>query len=137
MSGAKRRSEVTSKSGGRAWSGKGVVLPHGTEVRMEYNGASHGGRIEAGGWVVEGKRFSSPSAAAGGVAKTRAGTAPSLDGWIYWYVKRPGDGGWTPLRGLRPAAKDFATEAARLRAETADRRQTDSAELLRADRRRG
>lgn len=85
----------------RPWSGKGVLLPHGSEVRMEYNGTVHIGRIEDGEWIVEGQRFNSPSAAAGGVAKTRAGKSTSLDGWIYWHVKRPGDQDWTLILNLR------------------------------------
>ena len=86
---------------GRPWSGKGVNLPHGTVVRMEYNGKGHSGQIENGEWQIEGVRFNSPSAAAGGVARTRAGTPASLDGWAYWQVKRPGDTKWTALQTLR------------------------------------
>ncbi len=86
---------------GRAWSGKGVNLPHGTELQMEYNGRVHHGQIDEGRWLVEGESFSSPSAAAGGVALTKAGTRPSLDGWMYWQVKRPNDGAWLPLKSLR------------------------------------
>lgn len=89
---------------GRAWSGKGVSLPHGTELQMEYNGRVHNGRIDEGSWLVEGESFSSPSAAAGGVALTKAGTRPSLDGWIYWQVKRPVDDNWVPLKSLRQQA---------------------------------
>lgn len=86
---------------GRAWSGKGVVLPHGTELRMDYNGRQHSGRIDNGVWLVEGKKFKSPSAAAGGVALTKDGRRTSLDGWIYWQVKRPGDLDWIPIKRLR------------------------------------
>jgi hypothetical protein len=86
---------------GRPWSGKGVTLPHGTSVRMEYNGKGHSGQIDNGEWLVEGTRFNSPSAAAGGVARTRSGKTPSLDGWVYWHVKRPGDARWTPIQALR------------------------------------
>jgi len=88
-------------SAGRAWSGKGVVLPHGTAVRMEYNGKEHTGQIDNGEWLVEGTRYNSPSAAADGVSRTRAGTSPSLNGWIYWQVKRPGDTKWIGLQSLR------------------------------------
>ena len=88
-------------SAGRPWSGKGVTLPHGTSVRMEYNGKRHSGQIDNGEWLVEGAKFNSPSAAAGGVARTRSGKTPSLDGWIYWQVKRPGDSRWIPLHTLR------------------------------------
>ena len=88
-------------SSGRAWAGKGVTLPHGTEVRMEYNGRVYIGRIENGEWVVEGTRFKSPSAAASGVAITRAGKKTNLDGWIYWQIKRAGDIRWSPLSQLK------------------------------------
>lgn len=86
---------------GRPWSGKGVTLDHGTDVRMEYNGRQHTGRIDDGEWLVEGQRYGSPSAAAGGVARTKVGTRPSLDGWIYWEVRRPGSNRWVGLKDLR------------------------------------
>ncbi|MGF1610372.1 MAG: hypothetical protein ACFCUQ_13310 [Kiloniellales bacterium] len=95
---------VAEGPGGRPWSGKGVSLPHGTNVRMEYNGRVHTGRIEDGRWTVEGKAFSSPSAAAGGVATTKSGKHPSLDGWIYWQVRLPGEHDWVALAELRRRA---------------------------------
>jgi hypothetical protein len=90
---------------GAAWSRKGVTLPHGTRVRMEYNGRSHQGLIENGEWMVEGTPYKSPSAAASGAARTRAGTSPSLDGWVYWSVKRPDDPKWVLLSSLREEGK--------------------------------
>ena len=89
-----------SGNGRRAWSGKGVILPHGTELQMDYNGRHHTGIIENGEWLVEAKRFKSPSASAGGVATTKDGNRTSLDGWIYWRVKRPGDTGWIAIKQL-------------------------------------
>ena len=86
---------------GRPWSGKGVTLPHGTEVRMEYNGQLHNGRIMDGQWVVEGKKSISPSRAASYAGITKGGRNPSLNGWIYWQVKRPSDLDWIPLDSLR------------------------------------
>jgi hypothetical protein len=91
--------------GGRSWASKGVLLPHGTDVRMEYNGRVYAGVIEDGSWIVEGGKYKSPSAAAGGVARTKDGGRTSLDGWIYWQVKRPGDTNWTAIRYLRAAAE--------------------------------
>lgn len=99
------RQVASAVSGARDWTGKGVTLVHGTELRMEYNGKRHSGRIDKGEWLVEGKRFRSASAAAGGVALTKAGTHPSLDGWIYWEAKRPGDDHWTPINTLRKKSK--------------------------------
>ena len=89
------------ESGGRPWSGKGVTLPHGTKLRMEYNGRQHNGIIEDGIWLVEDKRYSTPSAAASGVAVTKDGKRTNLDGWIYWHAKRPSDANWSAIRGLR------------------------------------
>lgn len=85
------------------WWGKGVTLPHGTELRMEYRGRLYSGVIENGRWVVEGERFGSPSKAAGGVARTTDGKRPQLNGWIYWQVRRPGDEDWIPINQLRPS----------------------------------
>ena len=93
---------LPSNSG--SWSGKGVRLPSGTELRMEYRGKEHRGVIDNSDWVIAGKKFKSPSAAAGGVAETKAGSQPSLDGWKYWQVKRPGDAEWIALSVLRRRA---------------------------------
>jgi hypothetical protein len=97
-----RHEAVELRDGGAGWSGKGVELPHGTKLRMEYNGQFFRGYIENGVWVVEGHRAKSPSDAAGSAAMTKSGTRPSLNGWIYWEVKRPNDANWRALKGLRP-----------------------------------
>lgn len=86
---------------GRSWWGKGVELPHGTELRMRYNGSMFTGVIHNGGWIVEGRAYESPSAAAGGVAFTSGGEKTSLNGWRYWDVKRPSDATWIPINRLR------------------------------------
>jgi|GEM_PF-284429 len=88
--------------GMRSWSGKGVQLPHGTRVRMDYNGRKHEGEIVDGSWLVEGDRFGSPSAAAGGVARTKSGKRTNLDGWIYWWALLPGHTSWVKLADMRP-----------------------------------
>lgn len=88
-------------SSGRSWTGRGVTLPHGTELRMEYNGRQYSGVIENGEWLVEGKCFNSPSGAACGVASTKDGNSTPLNGWNYWYCKRPGDTDWTSIKQLR------------------------------------
>lgn len=86
---------------GRSWSSKGVTLPHGTELRMAYNGRQYTGTIENGEWLVGSNRFKSPSAAAGAVAVTKEGKHTKLDGWIYWYAKRPSDLDWICIKTLR------------------------------------
>ena len=85
----------------RAWSGKGVLLHHGTRVRMDYNGRTHEGEIFDGSWLVEGERYSSPSAAAGRTARTKGGKRTNLDGWIYWWALMPGEETWVKLSEMR------------------------------------
>lgn len=87
--------------GDRSWSGEGVTLPHGTKLRMEYNGRQHEGEVVDGEWLIDGKRFDSPSGAAGGVALTKKGRKTHLDGWLYWQVLLPGETTWTSIAALR------------------------------------
>jgi hypothetical protein len=97
-------SALATDSSAGAWTGKGVTLPSGTQLRMQYRGKEHRGEIQDSCWIVDGHRFKSPSAAAGGVATTKDGRRPSLDGWKYWHIKRSGDPGWTSLDLLRQRA---------------------------------
>ena len=92
----------------RSWSDMGVVLPHGTQVRMSYNGRTHSGLICDGKWVVEGKEHSKPSPAASAVAVTKRGRKTQLDGWKYWEAKRPGDDDWQSIAELRPSRSEAA-----------------------------
>jgi len=96
-----RRPSFSKAEANGAWTGKGVILPEGTQLRMEYRGQHHFGVIEDASWVVDEKKYKSPSAAAGGTARTKAGKRTSLDGWKYWLAKRPGDEGWISLSDLR------------------------------------
>jgi hypothetical protein len=81
----------------RGWNDKGIALPHGTLIRMQYNDRTYEGQIVDGNWVIGDKVFDSPSGAASGVAVTKKGKTTRLDGWKYWQVKQPGDDTWTPL----------------------------------------
>ena len=85
----------------RPWSKGGVVLPHGTELRMEYNGILHLGRIADGAWEVEGHREKSPSGAANAVARGRDGQEVNINGKSYWQVRRPGDTDCTAYADLK------------------------------------
>ena len=87
----------------RAWSGVGVTLKHGTKLRMSYNGRLHEGEIVDGKWVIEGRAFDSPSGAASGVALTKRGEHPSLNGWVYWEALAPGSEKWVRIATLHPA----------------------------------
>jgi hypothetical protein len=85
---------------GRPWAWKGVELPHGTELKMDYNGRQHVGVVKNGVWVVEGSEYSSPSAACS-VARTKDGRSTPLDGWKYWLAKQPGQSRWILINKLR------------------------------------
>ena len=101
---------VVATANGRAWSGKRVTLPHGTKVRMLYNDRLHNGQILDGFWVIEGRKYTSPSGAAGGVAVTKAGGKTRLDGWIYWEAQIPGETNWVPIEKLRPDKRHISLE---------------------------
>ncbi len=79
-----------------SWTGKGVVLPVGTELRATYKKQPRIACVEDGHIVYDGQPFRSPSAA-GAAAVNR----PSCNGWTFWEVKRPGDAGWVVLSSLR------------------------------------
>ncbi len=85
----------TSDSGG--WVAKGVTFPAGTEFRASYKGQSYYGSVEAGALVVQGKRFESPSAAAGSI------TGNPVNGWLFWECRLPGKAGWQAMKSLRKA----------------------------------
>ena len=85
----------------KAWSKGGVTLPHGTELRMEYNGILHLGRIVDGAWEVEGTRHKSASGAAQAVARGKDGQPVNINGKAYWRIRRPGDTDWTPYAALK------------------------------------
>ncbi len=89
------------ESKGRPWIWKGVTLEVGTLFHMEYLGKQSDGEVRDGQWWIEGKAFGTPSQAAKILNRTREYKQPSLDGWKYWYVKRPADDGWVLLDALR------------------------------------
>jgi len=84
-----------------AWYGKGVELPNGTELRLDYPGVVVYGKIRNGRWHVDGETFDSPSSAACYVVSKARGREMSVNGWLYWSVKRPTDSAWIPLNSLR------------------------------------
>jgi hypothetical protein len=96
-------------SAGHAWSGDGVTLPHGTAIRMRYNGRHHEGEIVDGKWIVDAKSFDTPSGAASGIAITKRGKKTRLDGWTYWEARVPGDTTWTPISALRQKSNRTTT----------------------------
>ncbi|MGZ4992646.1 MAG: restriction system modified-DNA reader domain-containing protein [Methylobacter sp.] len=78
-----------------SWVSKGVVFPHGTEFRVNYKGQMHTGIVQNGALVLNGKRFSSPSAAATEL------TGGPVNGWVFWECLLPGTTKWKKLALLR------------------------------------
>ena len=87
------RREVPRPAG--SWTGKGVTLPPGTELRGQHKGNERSALVENSQIVYAGRGYASPSAAG------NAATGRSTNGWIFWEVRRPGDAGWLLLDRLR------------------------------------
>jgi len=73
-----------------------VPLPDGTELRGHHRGREVRARIERGAVVLDGRRFSSLSAAA------RSVTGHSVNGWRFFEARLPGRNDWLPASRLRP-----------------------------------
>lgn len=78
-----------------AWLGN-VFLPDGTLLRATYKGRTYRAKIDGEVWIDEnGVMRQSPSEAAGAISGT------SVNGWKFWYAKRPSDEDWHRLDELR------------------------------------
>ena len=91
---AKEPAAATSATGS-SWVSKGVSFPNGTEFRATYKGQVYNGSVDNGTFVVNGKRYNSPSRAAIDI------TGTSVNGWRFWECKMPGRQGWTLITNLR------------------------------------
>lgn len=82
-----------------------VTVPHGSLARMEYQRGKqvYEGQFLNGKLIVNGQSFSSLSAAASALAVTKKGAKTSLNGWLYWQAKFPGESNWRSLLALRDA----------------------------------
>lgn len=92
---SEKKSNEKSKDIGVAWVWKGVILPHGTELRAEYDGRIHNAEISNGKIIYNGESHKTPSAAARDVTKT------SINGWTFWECKIPGKSEWILIDKLR------------------------------------
>ncbi len=89
------KAAAPSSGGGTPWVSKGVVFPHGTEFRATYKGQQYTGMVQNGALVLNGKRFSSPSAAAVAI------TGNPVNGWMFWECLTPGTTKWKTIADLR------------------------------------
>lgn len=77
------------------WMGN-VFLPDGTKFRATYKGQTFRAEIRDQRWQdEEGNIRHSPSDAAGAISGTK------VNGWRFWYVRRPNDEDWCRLDDLR------------------------------------
>ena len=85
------------------WFGKGVELPHGTQLRMDYNGTIYTAEIIRGGWYIDGVAIQekTPSGAAIAAVEAATGKRVSLNGWVNWEAKLPNSNRWRQLSGMR------------------------------------
>ena len=79
----------------RAWIIKGVTFPEGTQFRANYKGKVYHAKIEGGQFMMDGRRFDSPSQAAVYITKN------SVNGWIFWEACLPGEATWKLLKSFR------------------------------------
>jgi hypothetical protein len=78
-----------------AWIAKGVTFPAGTEFRATYKGVQHLGIVKEGALHLNGKTFTSPSAAAVSIADS------AVNGWNFWEAKTPGSSSWKLINHMR------------------------------------
>lgn len=90
--------------GPAAWEKDGVILHHGTKLRLSYSGQTLTGEILDGDWVVNGKTYNSPSMAMVDNVVTKSGKKTNINGWNHWQVRRPGDSHYVPISILRSQA---------------------------------
>jgi len=82
--------------GGSAWVSKGVTFPDGTEFRATYKGRVCMAKIARGRLVAENEKVATSLSQA-----ARFITNNSVDGWVFWEVKRPSDLDWRKATDLR------------------------------------
>jgi hypothetical protein len=84
-----------STVGGMSWIVNGVAFPNGTKFRCKYKGYFYYAQVCDGALMINGNRFLSPSAAAVSITRN------SVDGWLFWDCKLPGDSSWVNIYSLK------------------------------------
>ncbi len=91
----KQANHESKKLGGAPWITKNINFPHGTQFRAIYKGKEYYGVVNNGALELNGKRFTSPSAAAMSITNT------PVNGWIFWKCKMPGEERWKVMKSYR------------------------------------
>ena len=90
-----QKEAVSDNLSEKPWMAKGVVFPPGTKFRATHKGQVYYAIVENGALVHNNKKFSSPSAAAVAI------TENSVNGWVFWECKMPGEERWQIIKNLR------------------------------------
>ena len=80
-----------------SWEVRGAIFPHGTELRGRYKGYVYYGKVDNGTFLLHGKPFLSPSAAATSITRN------TVDGWLFWECKLPGRSTWMSICQVKNA----------------------------------
>jgi hypothetical protein len=80
---------------GRPWVVSNTSFPEGSEFTADHKGKSYTAFVREGKLDVNGRKFSTPSAAAISV------TGNSVNGWRFWKCKLPGALHFVPIERLR------------------------------------
>ena len=73
-----------------------VFFPNGTVFRATYKGRTHRAQIRNSQWIDElGQVRTSPSDAASAISRT------NVNGWRFWFVRRPHDDDWQRMDVLK------------------------------------
>jgi hypothetical protein len=78
-----------------SWIVDGVAFPNGTEFRCQYKGYFYYAQVINGALMINGKKFLSPTAAAVSITRN------SVDGWLFWDCKLPGNSSWVSISALK------------------------------------
>lgn len=74
-----------------------VYFPNGTNFRATYKGKTYRARVQNSQWIDElGFIRTSPSDAASAITRT------NVNGWRFWFTKRPTDEDWQRMDELKP-----------------------------------
>lgn len=91
------QSRSNKPAGCSAWKVEGATFPHGTKLRGKYKGCFYYGRVDNGAFILNGKKFLSPCAAALSITRN------AVDGWLFWDFKLPYQSDWVSIHELKTA----------------------------------
>lgn len=82
-------------AGCSAWEVDGATFPHGTKFRGKYKGYYYYGKVDNGAFMLNGRKFLSPCAAALTITRN------PVNGWLFWDFKLPAQSFWTSIFKLK------------------------------------